>query len=329
MKVLVTGASGFLGRALCAYLEARGDELTRLDSKNCDLTQQDALERVGTHPRYERIYHLAAWTQAGDFCLHHPGEQWLINQLINTHVLRWWQRRQSQSKLVAIGTSCAYPPDGELREENYMVGEPIESLYAYAMTKRMLFAGLRALQKQFGLQYFYAVPSTLYGPEYHVDGRQMHFIFDLVRKIIRGKELGEPVVLWGDGYQKREVVFLADFLEALHHLVESRNDDIVNIGADEEHTIRELAHVICDIVGYSPERIAYDTARYVGALSKCLTVTKLRSLLPTFRPTPLRHGLEVTVQWFHESRAYLTAEELGRPPNTGRGVATRQLRVLD
>ena len=309
MRVLVTGASGFLGRALCAYLGARDHEVTGLNSRNCDLTQSDGLDRVEIHLHYERIYHLAAWTQAGDFCLHHAGEQWLTNQLINTHVLQWWRRRQAQAKLVAIGTSCAYPLDGDLCEENYMVGEPIDSLYAYAMTKRMLFAGLRALHRQFGLRYLYAVPSTLYGPGYHDDGRQMHFILDLVRKIIRGKDLGEPVVLWGDGYQKREVIFLTDFVEALYHLVESRDNDIVNIGTGEEHTIREFAELICDIVGYSSERIVYDTTRYVGALSKRLEVTKLRSLLPAFRPTCLRHGLEATVQWFYESRAYLTVEE--------------------
>lgn len=311
MRILVTGASGFLGRALSAHLEACGHEVTGLSSRDCDLTRGDSLERRLEGQRYERIYHLAAWTQAGDFCLYHQGEQWIINQLINTHVLKWWQRHQAEAKLVAIGTSCAYPPDRELCEENYMQGEPIESLYAYAMTKRMLLAGLRALQQQYGLRYFYAVPSTLYGPGYHADGRQMHFIFDLVRKIIRGRELGERVILWGDGYQRREVVYLADFVEALERVSESVDNAIVNIGSGEDHTIREFADVICDIVGYPRERIEYDLSRYVGARAKRLEVRRLRSLLPTFSPTPLRRGLEATVQWFYESRAYLGGEAAG------------------
>ncbi len=71
MKILVTGASGFLGKALCQALAARGDEVVPLNSKNCDLTSQDSLDRFNDRD-YEQIYHLAAWTQAADFCLHHP-----------------------------------------------------------------------------------------------------------------------------------------------------------------------------------------------------------------------------------------------------------------
>jgi GDP-L-fucose synthase len=311
VKIIVTGASGFLGRALCPYLAARGHEVTGLSSADCDLTKPDSLDRIAAGQRYDRVYHLAAWTQAGDFCLYHQGDQWVINQLINTHVLTWWLRQQPQAKLIAIGTSCAYPPDQELREENYMLGEPIESLYAYAMTKRMLLAGLRALQGQYGLRYFYAVPSTLYGPGYHVDGRQMHFIFDLVRKIVRGKELGERVVLWGDGYQRREVIYLRDFISALVALCESTENQVVNLGSGEEYTIRHFAEQICDIVGYPSEYIEYDPARYVGARSKCLSITKLRSLLPEFVPTALRRGLEATIQWFYDSKAYLAPAERG------------------
>src|SRR5262245_17363458 len=203
MKILVTGSSGFLGSTLCPFLEKQGAQVTRLNSKSADLRQPGSLDKF-SEP-YDLIFHLAAWTQAGDFCLKHPGEQWIINQQMNTHVLSWWSTKQKQAKLVFMGTSCAYAPGSGLKEEEYMLGEPIDSLYTYAMTKRMLYQGARALQKQYGLRYLSAVPSTLYGPGYHTDGRQMHFIFDLIRKIIRGKEMNEPVVLWGDGHQKREI----------------------------------------------------------------------------------------------------------------------------
>src|SRR5216683_3236920 len=207
MKIVVTGSSGFLGTTLCRELDMQHHELIRLNSTNCDLTRQGTLGSFSSI-QYDQIHHLAAWTQAGDFCLRHPGEQWIINQQINTHALAWWQKRQPQAKFVCMGTSCAYAPESELAEENYLTGTPIESLYTYAMTKRMLYVGLLSLNKQFGLKYLCLVPSTLYGPGYHTDGRQMHFIFDLIRKIIRGKELGERVVLWGDGYQRREILFI-------------------------------------------------------------------------------------------------------------------------
>lgn len=163
MKILVTGATGFLGTILCSQLESQGYKLVRLNSQNCDLTQQDSLLQF-KQESYDQIYHLAAWTQAGDFCVYHPGEQWIINQQINTNVLTWWQKYQPQAKLISMGTSCAYAPDLELVEENYLTGIPIDSLFTYAMTKRMLYAGQLALHKQFGLKYLCLVPSTLYVP---------------------------------------------------------------------------------------------------------------------------------------------------------------------
>jgi GDP-L-fucose synthase len=304
MKVFVTGGHGFLGTALSKVLAARGDEITRPTSREVDLTRQDALATFGS-VKFDVIYHLAAWTQAGDFCLRHPGEQWIINQKLNSNVVEWWACAQPQAKFVFMGTSCAYSPDVELVEEKYMDGEPIDSLYTYAMTKRMLFQGARALQRQYGLRWLCTVPSTLYGPGYHTDGRQMHFIFDLIRKIIRAKEFGEPVVLWGDGHQKRELVLVDDFVRVLLELVERAENDIYNIGAGEEHSIRTFASHICDIVGYSTERIEYDTSRYVGATSKCLAVEKVRRAVPDYTLTPLREGLRRTIAWFQDTKAYL------------------------
>lgn len=297
MNVLVTGASGFLGKSLCQKLRQGGHTVLPLSSQDADLTRDDSLLRF-KQPLYDCIYHLAAWTQAGEFCLHHPGEQWIINQRINTNTVAWWQRYQPQAKFICMGTSCAYAPDQELKEANYLVGAPIESLYTYAMTKRMLLVGLRALGQQYGLRYLCLVPSTLYGPGYHEDGRQMHFIFDLIRKILRGKLHGEPVILWGDGYQKRELVFVEDFARLAVELAGRIDNDLINIGAGEEYSIRDFAQLICQIVGYDFDQIQFDTTRYVGARSKCLDVSKLRQLAPGLALTPLKTGLERTVEWF-------------------------------
>lgn len=302
MEILVTGATGFLGTALCQALRAAGHQVLGLGSRDCDLTQAGGLAaRVGGQ-RFDRIFHLAAWTQAGDFCLRHPGEQWIINQQINTEVLAWWQRAQPQAKLVFMGTSCAYPVDGPLSEDRYLEGRPIDSLFTYAMTKRMLLAGAMALAQQYGLKYLCLVPSTLYGAGYHTDGRQMHFIFDLIRKILRARDGGEPVVLWGDGFQKRELVEVGDFVRLTLLLSDRVDNEVVNIGAGQEHSIREFAAAICAITGFDPGRIAYDTSRYVGAQSKCLDIAKLRSLVPALQLTPLDQGLRHTIDWFEQAR---------------------------
>ncbi len=306
MKILVTGATGFMGTALCRCLGATGHHPVQLNSKNCDLTRQDSLNAFND-ATYDKIYHLAAWTQAGDFCLYHPGEQWVINQQINTNVLSWWQKCQPQAKLISIGTSCSYSPQLDLTEENYLTGDPIESLFTYAMTKRMLYCGLLALKKQFGLQYLCVVPSTLYGPGYHTDGRQMHFIFDLIRKILRGKLFGEPVILWGDGFQRRELIYVDDFVNILLELAGFCHNELVNVGAGEEFAIRHFARLICDKVDYDFESIQFDTTRHVGAKSKCLSTDKLTRLVPDLSLTPIEVGLAKTIDWFYSDKASLLA----------------------
>jgi GDP-L-fucose synthase len=131
----------------------------------------------------------------------------------------------------------------------------------------------------------------------------MHFIFDLIRKIVRGKLYGEPVVLWGDGYQSRELVFVDDFARIALDLANDVDNEVVNIGAGEEFTIRHFAQLICDEVGYDFNRIQFDTRRYVGARSKCLSVEKLRRLLPGYQLAPLKEGLAKTIAWLaHEEQ---------------------------
>ena len=204
-----------------------------------------------------------------------------------------------------MGTSCAYAPESELSEEHYLTGLPIESLLTYAMTKRMLYAGQLALNKQYGLHYLCLVPSTLYGPGYHTDGRQMHFIFDLIRKIMRGRLYDEPVTLWGDGQQRRELIYLDDFVGLAVRLASERQDDLINVGAGEEHTIRRFAQLICQRVDYDFGRIQFDTTRYVGARSKCLNIARLRLLVPDLALTPLEQGLDQTIAWFWQERERL------------------------
>ena len=305
MKIFVTGATGFLGSHLVKHLRAEGHEVLAVGSKECDLTVQGSL-LLFNHTAWDQIYHLAAWTQAGDFCLRHPGEQWIKNQQINTNVLEWWHSSQPQAKMIAIGTSCCYEPGTPHVEERFLLGEPTESLYTYAMTKRMLLVGLQSLSRQFGLKYLFVVPSTLYGADYHLDGRQMHFIFDLLRKIVDGKYKGTPVVLWGDGNQKRELIHVDTFVKTTAYLAEHVSNDIFNIGGGVEFPIRWYAEMLAEYVGFDVSKIQYDTTKYVGATSKFLIVDKVRTTVPNFNPVPLERGLQEIVEW------YLTAEKASR-----------------
>lgn len=293
-RVLVTGATGFLGRHLCRVLKLHGDEITAVGSKKWD---DICCLKLGAN--FDYIYHLAAYTQGGDWCLTHAGEQWLANQKINTDILMFWKKHSPRAKFITIGTSCAYVPSFNQVESDYLRGEPHESLFVYAMVKRMLLMGCEALHKQFGLNYLYIVPSTVYGTDYHVrNDRQLHFIFDLVRKIIRGKELGEQVILWGDGNQHRELVYIDDFVETLLKLKNANASGIFNIGG-EDGTIRHFAEEICRQVGYNHADVIYDETKFVGAPVKVLNKEKTESVLGKCSQFPVSDGIHTLIEWYY------------------------------
>jgi GDP-L-fucose synthase len=293
MKALVTGGTGFLGRHLVPDLEGRGAEVTIINSRNCNLVEKQNLLQF-KDLKFDRIYHLAAWTKAGDFCLHHKGEQWIINQQINTNVLWFWREFQPQAVLIAMGTGCAYPPELELREENYMVGEPDRDLYTYAMTKRMLYTGLLALHHQFGMSFRHLIPSTLFGPKF--DRADSHFIFDLIKKISAGKAEGLPVELWGTGGQIRELIYIEDAVKLIDLATDHCPNDSLNLGSGIGFTIRQYAEMICEIIGYDPARIIYDTTKWSGVPKKVFATEKTRRLF-NFQFTDIRAGLAECIRY--------------------------------
>ena len=296
-NILITGSSGFLGTHLVNFLKKKNVKLKLLNSKNCDLRNFKNLQKL-KKIKYDIIIHLAAWTQAGDFCLKFPGKQWLINQEINTNVLKYWYLYQKQAKMIAMGTSCSYSSKLSLNEKNYMKDEPIESLYTYAMTKRMLLQGLRALNKQFKMKYLYLIPSTLYGPNYHLDGRQMHFIFDLIRKIFEGKFHKKKVILWGNGNQRRELIHVKDFIKIMWNINNKYSNEIFNIGGGKEYSIKFFANKISKILKFDENKIIYDTSKYVGAKSKNLDISKLKEFKIKTNQITLENGIKEVIDWY-------------------------------
>lgn len=295
-NILVLGSSGFLGKKLIVSEPFKKANFLAPSSSEFDLSKTSSFFEADKL-RIDEIWHLAAKTQAGTYCDTERGNQWIINQKINTNALDYWLHCQPQAKFITFGTSVSYSSEDDLTEYSYLCGLPNDKFKAYAMCKRMLLIGLQCLNYQFGMEYLYLVPSTLYGPDYHTDGRQLHFIYDLIRKIWNGKKRGIPVVLWGDGSQSRELVFVEDFVNISLSLNEKVSNEIINVGAGHEISIREFARQICHIVGYECDSIQYDTSKYVGAKSKCLNVEKLNQILPDRKMTNLGTGLGDVIDW--------------------------------
>ena len=172
MKVLVTGATGFVGKHLVDRLKEEKCDVTEINSTN--FSSMWSLEKN----TYEFIFHLAVKTAAGGYCQKHPGEQWIVNNSINSDMLAYWAQYQQRATMITFGSSCGYNNDVIKTEDNYLVGEPEKGYEVYGMVKRNLLVGLKALSKEFQMDSNYMIPSVFYGPNY--DLKDKHFIFDLI-----------------------------------------------------------------------------------------------------------------------------------------------------
>ncbi len=296
MNILITGGSGFLGKHLTKIFKKKSsNKIISLSSSDADLKISGSLKKFNKI-KFHKIFHLAAWTQAGDFSLHHSAEQWVNNQLINSNLLNWWLENQRQAKIISIGTSCSYEEGSKLVEKDYLKGQPLQSLFAYGMTKRMLMIGQQAFSKQFGLKYLTLVPSTLYGPGYEINNKTPHFIFDIIRKIIQAKKYNNNFELWGDGTQRRELVHVNDFINQMLLLDKKCKNDVINIGAGQEFEIKYFVKLICKIVDYPYQKIYFNKKKFVGAKSKKLSTKKLKNLLPNYNSISLSDGLLETIR---------------------------------
>jgi GDP-L-fucose synthase len=296
LKVLVTGATGFLGRHLTPKLDNLGWDIYFSNTRTANLNNINNLD-VFKNIKFDYIFHLAAVTKAGDYCLKHPGDQWLKNQIINTNILAYWVEKQPQAKMICMGTSCSYTPDIFMTEDNYLSGEPEPSLYTYAMTKRMLLLGLQSIQKEFGLKWLYFVPSTLYGSDFELDDN--HFIFDFIRNCYNAKYNEQDFVIWGNGNQRRELIYVDDAVSAMINLLSEENQ-VFNLGSGTDHSINEFAEKICKCYNYDYNLVKRDLSKYVGVKEKKIDTAKVLKHLGDkgFLNTSLDEGLEKSVNYF-------------------------------
>lgn len=289
MKLFITGSTGFLGNNVLNYFKNSysGDQLS-LYANSKNLAEISLLELEDLKGfNFDYIFHLAAWTQAGRFSLDHPGEEWLINQKLNSNILEWWYKRQIQATLVSIGTSCAYDEKSSYSETEYLKGSPHKELFTYGMTKRMLQIGIEALNLQFQMKYLSLIPNTLFGFHYHWDKKQPHFIYDLILKSLKYKYHRSPITIWGDGSQKRELVYVEDFIRGTMELISKNLNGTFNISPGIDYTIIEYLEMIAKTLDIKLTSVFFDLKQITGVRRKILNNSKFREACPNFSFTPL------------------------------------------
>lgn len=313
-KVLITGATGFIGKALEAKLFNAGAAVWGFGSALYNLEDAQAADLLlDSSPRLDHIFHLASWTKPGAFCLYHSAEQYHKNTLMHVNLLRAWHAHQPQAKLTCAGTSCAYPGHlADLHETDYWAGEPHESLLAYAMTKRMLYAGQLAYEKQYGLKSIHTIFATVYGPNDYFDEERSHCASALIQRFCLAAHLDLPsVTVWGDGTQEREFVYIDDQVHGLMLAAERLDSGLLNLGSGVKTTIKALAEMIAAACNYRG-RIIYDPTKFVGIKTKALNISKAKSLIGWAPAIDVEEGIRRTVTWYNEYRLEVEAGEQGQ-----------------
>ena len=290
-RILVTGSTGLVGRCFT------GDKFIR--ATLCDLTDPIQTDNLFRSVKPDAVIHCAAkvgglkanMTQKGDF--------FYQNIMMNTNVIEA-SRKHGVQKLVAFLSTCVFPDDVEypLNPSKIHLGKQHFSNDAYAYAKIMADVQIQAYREQFALNYFSVVPTNIYGPGDNYDLENGHVVPTLIHKFYLAKQSGGDVKIWGTGSPLREFVYSEDVALLTERLLFNyEGSDPVIISTSQEFSIKELAETIAEIIEFEGE-IVFETEKPDGQLRKPSDNSVIRSLFPDFSFTPLRAGLEKSIQWF-------------------------------
>ena len=304
-RVLVTGGSGFLGRHVVSALRNEGvSGIVAPRSRDCDLRQRDAVDRLFEEVRPEVVFHLAAEVGGIGANRESPGSFFYSATAMGIHVLEA-SRLYGVEKAVLAGTVCSYPKVTSLpfREEALWEGYPEQTNAAYGIAKKALLAMAQAYRQQYGCNFVTLLPTNLYGPGDNFDLATSHVIPAMIRKFSEANEAGRhEVTLWGDGSPTRDFLYVEDCARAFL-LAATKYDDPepVNIGSGLEVSMAELAGRIADRVGFTG-RVVWDEEQPNGQPRRLLDITRARRRLGFEPRTHFEEGLRRTIEWYLQQR---------------------------
>lgn len=290
-KIYVAGHRGLVGSALVRALQSRGyRNLLLRTHTELDLTDQAAVEIFFAREKPE--YVLLAAAKVGGIHANntYPAEFIEQNLAIQTNVIHesW---RNNVKRLLFLGSSCIYPKEcpQPIKEEYLLTGLLEPTNRPYALAKIAGIEMCHAYNRQYGTRYMAAMPTNLYGPNDNYDLNNSHVLPALIRKMHEAKLSGaKEVVVWGTGTPKREFLYSDDMADACLFLLEQPEEKLaglfndmtpplVNVGCGEDISIRELAGLVREIVGFKGE-LTFDTSKPDGTMRKLMDVGKLAQL---------------------------------------------------
>lgn len=297
---LVTGASGVIGSALVAELEANGEtQIVSVSSRNADLTNFEEAVELFEHYKPKIIYHLAARVSGIMGNLRSQGQAYLDNIRINTNTIEA-ARVAGVQKIIAMGSAAIYSDKVALpmREEDIWNGAPHGSEAGYAHAKRGMLAQLQAYQHQYGMDYAYCISTNLFGPHDRFDEENGHVLPSLISKFHRAARDGTPVTVWGTGTPERDFLYAADAARAMRFIGENFSGPI-NLASGIHISIKDTVELLREITGCDIE-IHWDRTKPDGQKLRDYDVSKLRAL--NFHPRfTLEQALEETYRWYVEN----------------------------
>ena len=299
-KIFVAGHRGMVGSAITRALERAGfTNLVKRARAELDLTDPRAVSEFFGKEKPDVVVFAAAKVGGIKANNDFPVEFLIDNLRIQTNVIAA-AHESGARKLLFLGSSCIYPKHApQPIPESALLTGPLEPTNeAYAIAK---IAGLKLCQaynREYGASFISVMPSNLYGPNENFDLETSHVLAALLRKAHEAKtKRARELVVWGTGAPRREFLHVDDCTSACLFLLEKYDSpEIINVGSGEDLSIRELAELICDVVGFEGE-LAWDKAKPDGTPRKLLDVSKLRSL-GWKAAIPLREGIAQTYDWF-------------------------------
>ena len=313
-RVLLTGGTGFLGRAVLKRLSERGvQDVVAPRSSEFDLTQRDEVEKLFANVSPNVVVHLAAQVGGIGMNMERPADLYVSNLLMGTYVIEE-SRRRGTDKTVLLGTICAYPKFTEVpfSEDDLWSGYPEETNAPYGIAKKALLVHAQANRQQFGQNSIYLLPTNLYGPGDKFHPNVSHVIPALIKKCVDALDAGsEEIEVWGTGRATREFLYVDDAAEGIILATERYDSpEPVNLGSGQEVPIKELAELIASKVGFEG-RLRWDSSKPDGQPRRRVDHSRAERAFG-FRPAiSLEDGLERTIAWYLSHRVEAEAATAG------------------